>query len=446
MNFPLPGVVERALAAFTGGGYAAHLVGGCVRDLLLGKAPHDWDIATEALPEEVIRLFSGERVVETGLRHGTVTVILEGLPLEITTYRTEGAYRDHRHPEEVCFTRDLTADLARRDFTINAMAYHPTTGLVDPFGGEGDLAAGILRAVGEGERRFSEDALRILRGLRFAATLGFALEENTGAALLKMRPLLSHISPERVSGEVTRLLCGDFVGPVLADFGPVLWQVFPILLGQGGYDQEHPYHCFDLWGHTVGVVAGVPGEPVLRLAALLHDCGKPFCRTTDANGVGHYHGHAQKSRELAEEALWKLRFDRGTVLGVSALIGGHHLPFPADDAGIRRLLSRLGEEQVFLLLALRRGDLGAKTPELVAGQLAWLTRWEERCRAILAEHPCLTLSELQVDGRDLLALGIPPGPAVGARLTSLLDAVLEGKVDNRRENLLDYLKTEGVDG
>ena len=309
VTISLPAPVEQALARLTAAGFEACVVGGAVRDALRGAEAKDWDVATSALPRQVEQVFSGERLVETGLRHGTVTVVLAGLPLEITTYRVDGAYTDHRRPDGVHFTRSLTEDLRRRDFTVNAMAYAPGRGLADPFGGQADLAAGVLRCVGEPDRRFQEDALRILRGLRFSAQLGMRLEPDTADALRRNRELLADIAPERAQSELTGLLCGAHAGAVLTAFPEVLAVPIPELKPLWGFDQHNPHHDRDVWAHTAAVVDAIPPVPALRWAALLHDVGKPGCFSLAEDGVGHFYGHAQRSTELAEDILRRLRLD-----------------------------------------------------------------------------------------------------------------------------------------
>ena len=437
LALPLPGPVAAALARLGGAGYEAWAVGGCVRDLLLGRVPGDWDLCTAARPEETEAVFAGERLVETGLKHGTVTVLLDGLPLEITTFRADGDYTDHRHPDAVRFSDTLTEDLSRRDFTVNALAYAPGRGVADPFGGEADLRRGLLRAVGEPARRFEEDALRILRALRFAAQLGFTIEEKTAAAMGEKAPLLAFVSAERVREELTKLLCGPAAAPVLREFRDLAAEVLPELRPCFGFEQHNPHHCFDVWEHTLAALAAAPPEPVLRWALLLHDLGKPACFTLDEAGVGHFYGHGKVSAALAETILRRLKFPNAERERVVRLVLTHDAPIPPERKSVRRRLARCGEEDFFLLLALHRADTLAQA-ERNRPRLQTLDELEALARELLAEAACLSLKDLAVNGNDLLALGLR-GPAVGQALRSLLEAVLDERVENEREKLLEFL-------
>lgn len=418
-------------------GHQAVLVGGCVRDLLRGQPPHDYDAATSALPEEILSACTALRCVPTGLKHGTVTVLSGGLPVEVTTFRREGAYTDHRHPDQVAFTRSLEEDLARRDFTINAMAWGPG-GLSDPFGGREDLARGTIRCVGDGDRRFREDALRILRGLRLAAQLDFLLEEQTAAAIRRNAALLQYVAWERISAELLRLLCGPGAGRVLLAFPEVVGQILPELTPAVGFHQHSPHHRFDVYTHSVKALEGVRPEPALRLSALLHDAGKPACFTLDPEGAGHFYGHEEESARLADRAARRLRLDRRTRERVVLLVGRHGLTLPPEERAVRRWLRRLGPELFLDLLALQRADgaaCGVDKPE----QEARRAQLEAMTHDILAQAPCLTVRDLAVNGRDALAAGLE-GPAVGLALRSLLEQVSQGELPNDRAVLLNHLK------
>ena len=305
----LPSPVSVLLRRLNESGFSAYVVGGCVRDSMLGLQPHDWDICTSALPEQMQEVFHDLHTVETGLKHGTLTVVVDHVPYEVTTYRIDGDYTDHRHPDSVHFVDNLTEDLARRDFTVNAMAWNPETGLADPFDGQTDLAAGLIRCVGEAEKRFDEDALRILRALRFASVYDFAIEPSTSAALRKMAPDLSRVAGERIREELLKLLCGKAAGRILREYPEVLAEIIPEIRPMIGYDQQNHHHSYDLWEHTVRGVEGVPPDPVLRLTMLLHDTGKPAARTTDEKGEGHYIGHPKISEQIARKTADTLRLD-----------------------------------------------------------------------------------------------------------------------------------------
>ena len=316
----LPKEVKNAIGRLEAAGYEAFAVGGCVRDSLLGNEPGDYDLTTAAKPEETKRVFQGEKIVETGIKHGTVTVILGETPLEITTFRVESEYRDNRRPERVEFTKSIEEDLARRDFTMNALAYSESRGIVDPFGGEADIKAGIIRAVGDPEKRFREDALRIMRALRFASALGFEIEPETEKALLENRALLLNVSAERLSEELLKLLCGQNVRRVLMKYTDVLGVILPELLPMKGFSQQNPHHVYDVLEHSAAAAEKVPPRPALRLGALLHDVGKPRCFTIDENGVGHFYGHAEISAQMAEEILGRLRLDSAAKKEVVSLV------------------------------------------------------------------------------------------------------------------------------
>ena len=428
------------LRRLNGAGYEAFLVGGCVRDALRQVPPHDYDVTTSALPEQVQAVFPDAAVIGTGLKHGTVTVLWRGLPVEVTTYRVDGGYSDGRHPDAVRFSSSLEEDLARRDLTVNAMAWNPDRGLQDPFGGRSDLEDGILRCVGDPRLRFTEDALRILRVLRFAAVIGFSVEENTARAARELRDRLQLVSAERIREELDKLLCGEFCFPVAFAYPDVLGAVLPELLPCVGFDQKNYHHCYDLYTHLLHAVAAVPPVPVLRWAALLHDIAKPACFSSDERGVGHFYGHAAASTEKAERILRRLRFDNASRERIVTLIRCHDAPLDDSPAAVRRKLNKLGEEGFFQLLALQRADTLSLAPAYRSRtQIA--DRAEEQARRILEEKQCFSLRDLAVNGRDLTALGYT-GARVGAALSFLLDGVLEGSVSNRREDLLDYLKRQ----
>ena len=434
----LPSQVNTALTLLEEAGHEAYVVGGAVRDLLCGAEIHDWDIATSALPEETEAVFSGFPVLETGLKHGTVTVLLDGMPLEITTYRVEGAYSDHRRPDSVSFTSDLREDLARRDFTVNAMAFHPRRGLADPFGGAEDLRAGLIRCVGGPDRRFKEDALRLLRALRFAAVFGMEIEAATAAALHRNRALLSHVAAERICSELTRLLCGSHVGMILEKYGDVLSVPMPEIGPLVGFDQRNPHHCFDAWGHTAAVVSAAPPEPALRWAALFHDLGKPACFTLDADGVGHFHGHAAKSRELAGNIMTRLRFDSATREQVLFLVEHHDDHLQPTEGAVKRAIQRFGAHDLMQLIALFRADALGHSPDTARERLAVCDALEELTGRLAGNGDRFTVKDLAVRGGDLLALGYE-GPALGAALDALVEAVVFDGVENKKEVLLDFL-------
>ena len=434
--FDLPSGAAWILRRLNDCGYRAYVVGGCVRDVLLGKTPNDWDICTDALPEDMQRVFADCHVVETGLKHGTLTVVLEHEPYEVTTFRVDGGYTDHRHPDSVTFVSDLTADLARRDFTVNAMAYHPDEGVVDAFGGRDDLRAGVIRCVGEAMRRFDEDALRILRALRFASTYGFAIEDQTASAVHSLKHTLRGVAAERIRVELAKLLCGGGAEQILRDYHDVITCVLPQLAPMVGHDQRTPFHRYDVWEHSIRAVAAVPPTEALRLTMLLHDSGKPAAFTVDEKGVGHAWGHQKLSKGLAEEILSYLKVDNATRDRVLLLVEHHDIPITAEPARLRRRLNQFGEEALWQLIEVHRADnlaKGTEPPEAVEAHWAGI-------RAALQHEldlkPCFTLKAMAVGGADLIAAGMKPGKALGACLEALLAQVVEGTLPNERDALL----------
>ena len=427
----IPEFVKNLLCTLESAGHQAWCVGGCVRDLRLGRTPVDWDVTSSALPEETMALF-GERAVPTGLKHGTVTVRTEDQPVEVTTFRKDGAYRDHRRPETVTFTDSLEEDLRRRDFTVNAMALDLRGTFRDPFGGLGDLERGILRCVGEPERRFHEDALRILRGLRFSACLGFVLEEKTASAIREKKELLRDIAPERVWAELSRLLTGRWADEVLRAYPEVVGVFWPDLLPMIGFDQRTRHHCYDVWEHTLHALAAVEPDVVLRCTMLLHDVGKPEMFTLDDRGRGHFKGHPARSAALAEDMLRRLRVDNATRETVVRLVEWHDRNIPRTDQGLRRALRDLGEADLRRLLAVKRADNQAQAHQDLLGEI---DKAEAILDRLLAEGACVSLGQLAVRGGDLAALGLR-GPAIGRMLDLLLDRVVDGDVPNEREILL----------
>ncbi|MBR3866380.1 MAG: HD domain-containing protein [Butyricicoccus sp.] len=418
-------------------GYTAWAVGGCVRDSLRGVVPNDWDIATSAKPGEILRLMGGLRALPTGLKHGTVTVRAEGENYEVTTYRVESEYSDGRHPDEVFFVDDIRDDLARRDFTINAMAWHPVRGLCDPFGGRQDIEKKLLRAVGDPRERFTEDALRILRGLRFASKTGYEIEENTAQAMRGCVPLLQNIAAERIREELLGLLAGRYVGRVLMAYADLITAVLPELAPMVGHDQFNAYHKFDIWEHTVRVVEAAPGDPILRFALLLHDCGKPATFTRDERGVGHFDGHPAVSAMIAEKITDRLRFSNADRARIDLYVRYHDYPLGREERIIRRRLARFGEENFRTLVLIKKCDATGQLthPE----NIEMLDRIVRTADRILEQQACLSLRQLAVKGEDMMALGLR-GRRIGSTLETLLSEVVDGTLENEREALLAYAK------
>ena len=434
----LPEYVRACLDALENAGFAAYAVGGCVRDACLGLTPQDYDLCTAALPEQTEAVFAGRKLVLAGKKHGTVGVVTDCGVVEITTFRTEGAYRDNRHPDWVAFVPAIEQDLARRDFTVNAMAYSPNRGFADPFGGREDLKKRLLRAVGDPARRFREDSLRILRGARFAAKYGLTVEKATWEAMVAQSPLMDNLARERVFEELCKLL------PLLTVetmdlFAPILAAVIPELAPMIGFDQHSPHHAYDLYTHVAHVVAAVPKDLTLRWAALLHDIGKVPTFTRDATGRGHFYGHAPKGAEMAETVLRRLKAPAALRERVVLLIGKHMTRLEPDKKLLRRQLGRLGWETVEQLLWLQEADMGSKGTGN-PGEMSLFPQIRGLLEEIRAENACLTLKDLAVNGYDLQALGLT-GRAIGQCLNILLEKVLEEELPNEREALLAFVKT-----
>lgn len=425
-------------------GFEAYIVGGCVRDSLMGFTPHDFDVTTSALPEETERVFSGMRVIETGIKHGTVTVLTEGVPVEITTYRVDGEYLDSRRPESVSFTRSLREDVARRDFTMNGIAYSPKRGWFDEFGGTEDIRKGIVRCIGDPEKRFREDALRILRGLRFSASLGFEIEENTAAAMLDCRELLKNISAERIFAELSGLLTGRNsdrnLRRVMTDFREIFAVIIPELRDMFDFEQHSKYHFLDIYQHSLlaaesaaKITKGQENQLALTLSMLLHDIGKPECFSLGQNGEGHFYGHAGISARTAEEILRRLKTSSALRERVRTIVKYHDTQMMNSDRQIRRQLSKFGLETYRDIALAHAADDLAKHSAFRGrsdGYFAMMNRAEE-----LSKESCFTLKSLAVDGRALSGL-IPPSPEMGETLKYLLNGVIDGKFPNEREFLL----------
>lgn len=425
----LPRAVQYCMETLEQAGFEAFAVGGCVRDALLGICPNDYDLCTNAIPTETAGLFAGFTLVRSGEKHGTIGVVVEGQVVEITTYRTEGGYQDSRHPDWVRFVSSLEEDLARRDFTVNAMAYNPKTGYVDPFGGREDLKNKVLRTVGEPRERFSEDALRILRGVRFGVRFGLTPETATLQGMKDLAPTMEKLARERVFEELCKLL-PLVTAEDLLQYAQVLAQAVPALAPCVGFDQCNPHHIYDVYAHTAHVVENTPGDLILRWAALLHDCGKPQCFTRD-DGVGHFYGHAQVGAKLAEEVLTELRAPKALRERVVFLVGHHMNPLEADKGLLRRRLSQFGQQAVEDLLALQEADAsGMGKGKVIFAEIRALLQ------EILEENSCLSIRDLQVDGKDLLSLGFAPGKELGACLDHLLEQVLREELPNEKEALL----------
>ena len=431
----LPGNIQNCIDLLENAGFAAYAVGGCVRDACLGLSPHDYDLCTSALPSQTESVFKDYRLVLSGEKHGTVTVITEGGPVEITTFRTEGGYQDNRHPDWVKFVPDIEGDLSRRDFTVNAMAYSPKRGFADPFGGREDLKNRVLRAVGDPVSRFQEDSLRILRGVRFAARFGLTPEEATMEAMLSQRHLMENLARERVFEELCKLLLPAKAEDITR-FAEVLAAVIPELKPMIGFDQHSPHHAYDLITHTAHVVEGVPSTLSLRWAALLHDTGKVTTFTRDATGRGHFYGHAKESAAISDGILRRLKAPTALREEVVTLIGRHMTRLQPERKLLRRQVSKFGFPLVESQLALQQADMGSKGTGEDDGSTVF-AEVRQLLGELKAEDACLSLKDLAVKGNDLMALGYQ-GKEIGACLNALLEQVIEERLPNEKEALLAF--------
>ena len=435
----LPPQVNTAISMLYAAGYEAFLVGGAVRDYVRDNSPaKDWDITTNALPAQVESVFSGYHLIETGLKHGTVTVVIDHEPIEITTYRIDGDYSDHRHPDSVHFTRSLKDDLERRDFTMNALAYSPQKGIVDLVGGRKDIEDGIVRCVGDPNHRFQEDGLRMLRALRFASVYGMAIEAETASAIHRNKELLKGIAAERIQVELTKILCGKGVTKVLEEFSDVIAIPIPEILPMFHFEQRNPHHDKDVWDHTIAVIESITPEPVLRWAALLHDIGKPSCFSLAEEGIGHFFGHSDQSTSMAESILSRLRFDNASKEQIVRLVRYHDMPITADRKPIKRLLSKHGEDATRQLIELHKADTLGQSA-ICRHRIAIFEEVSHMINEILQEESCFTLKDLAANGHDMMTLGFQ-GPTIGRVLQECLDAVLDEQIPNEHEALMAFAK------
>lgn len=438
MRIKLPDKVNTIIHTLQSHGYEAYAVGGCVRDSILGRRPEDWDITTSAMPEETKALFS--HTFDTGIAHGTITVLLGREGFEVTTYRIDGKYEDSRHPTEVIFVRNLKEDLLRRDFTINAMAYNEDDGLVDIFGGLEDIEQGIIRCVGDADARFSEDALRILRGVRFAAQLGFQIEGKTREGMRQLAPALAKISAERIQTELMKTLLSPrpdmlreaYVLGITKEFLPE----FDLAMETG---QETPHHMYTVGEHILHALQNIRSDRALRLTMLLHDLGKPAKKTIDEEGIAHFKGHAETSRKIAREILRRLKFDNATLHSVEKLVYYHDYRMPVTEKNVRRAMNKIGKDLFPLYLEVRRADMLAQSIYQREEKLADIDGAEDLYQKIVAAGQCVALKDLAVTGKDLIAAGMEPGKEIGETLNRLLGLVLEKPELNTKEELLKHI-------
>lgn len=476
VNNMIPEGARYIIHEFARYGHQAYLVGGCVRDIILNRTPHDWDICTDATPEKMEllvhciikreediekycesmgRVYVKKRIktIPTGLKHGTLTIVVDDEPYEVTTFRCDGKYSDGRRPDSVSFTNSLLDDLQRRDFTINAIAYSMFQGFIDPYHGMKDIENKVIRCVGNPDDRFNEDGLRILRAIRFAAQLRFDIKNSTAMAIHENKHLLDKISRERINSELCKILSSDYCGnKVLRKYADVICQFIPEVRSMIGFEQNNPYHPHDVWEHTLhcmDYLRSEESEPqndlIVRLAVLFHDIGKPNCYTSDENGVGHFYGHAVESAKITHTVLTNLKFSNEIIDNTIQLIEYHDVQFVTTKASVKRLLNKLGEEQLKRLFVLRLCD--------ISGQNNWIVRagkifdMKAILEQILEENECFKLKDLAINGKDLIQCGVPEGKTIGTILNTLLTMVIDGEINNDKDSLLQMthllLKSRG---
>ncbi len=439
MQIQLPDKVHKIINTLEAAGYEAYAVGGCVRDSILGRKPDDWDITTLAKPEEIKRLFP--RTIDTGIRHGTVTVMLDKEGFEVTTYRIDGDYEDGRHPKEVTFTASLEEDLKRRDFTINAMAYNEHQGLVDLYGGLADIEAGVIRCVGDAKERFTEDALRMMRAVRFSAQLGYRIEEATKTAIIALAPDLQKISAERIQAELIKLVISahpDYLR--IAYETGITAQILPEFDLCMETPQNNPHHCYTVGEHILHSMQAIEPDKVLRLGMLFHDIGKPQTMTVDEEGITHNKKHPAVGAEMTKKILRRLKFDNDTTEKVVKLVLYHDQDIGATQAGVRRAMNRIGEDIFPMLFAVHRADISAQSDYMREEKLRRFSYIEELYDTVRSQGDAVSLKDLAITGRDLIAQGMKPGREIGAVLQSLLEQVLEDPSLNTPEKLLEISK------
>lgn len=435
----LPQDVLFILDTLNNSGFEAYVVGGCVRDSLIGKKPKDWDICTNAKPKDTMEVFKNYHIIPTGLQHGTITVMLNGEGYEITTYRVDGDYSDGRHPDKVSFTSNLSEDLSRRDFTINAMAYSEEEGIVDLYGGIKDLKAKEICCVGNPMERFNEDALRIMRAIRFSSVLGYKIEENTHNAMIKLYTNLDKIAKERINVEFSKMLCGKTPMYLLDKYSLIFEYIIPEIKPMIGFNQNNPYHCLDVWKHSLCVLSEIKDTNLsLRLAALFHDIGKPFCYTED-DGVGHFYGHADKSVEITEKVLKNLKYSNDIIEEVLTLIKYHDVQISLSNKFIRRMLNKMDENLFNELLELKKADIIGQSEKDREKRLKEIEDLKLLLSNFKFEDECFSLKQLKINGNDLIKMGIKPGIKMGQILNELFEMVVEEKIKNEHDVLRNYV-------
>lgn len=439
-----PENVKYILTALENHGFEAYVVGGCVRDSLLGINVNDWDITTSAEPAETIECFNMHKLILTGIKHGTVGVIISGTVYEITSFRHDGEYLDNRHPQNVTFTKSLAEDLKRRDFTINALAYSHKSGLIDLFGGRDDLSQRIIKCVGEPEKRFTEDALRIIRALRFSASLGFKIESDTADAMLRNKRLLCNVSVERIASEFNKILCSDTPSKTIQKYKEIFFVFIPELSEMLGFEQHTPHHDKDVWQHTLCALDNVQNSLVERLAMLFHDISKPLMLKIDADGVGHFHGHALLSESISRNILRRMHYPNSVINDVADIIRYHESLRKIDAVGLKKIINLIGVSNTDKLLDVNLADILAQSSYQHEEKLNDCAQKRKIFTQIIQNNECTSLKQLKLNGENLINIGITDGKTIGHILTELLNAVIEGKVENNKEKLFDFVSKNFV--
>lgn len=436
MNIVLPKNVKTIIKILNTHNYEAFIVGGCVRDSVIGLTPHDWDICTNAKPEEIKKCFENFNTFDSGIKHGTISVVLDVEVFEVTTYRIDGTYSDNRRPDSVTFTSDITQDLARRDFTINAMAYNEKRGLIDPYGGRNDLSDKIIKCVGNPDFRFNEDALRIIRALRFASVYNFEIDDETAKSIHKNADLLNNIAVERISVELNKLLSGNGAEKILNNYRDVIAVFIPEIKPMFDYNQHTKHHNRDLWHHTIYAVKSIDNTPLLRMSMLLHDIGKPKACKRDEDGTCHFKGHPKYSAEMAETILRRLKYSNDFIETCITLIKYHDVRFSGSKRQLRHVMSAIGDKNVELLLKIQRADIMAQSDYKHKEKLEKLDLACQTYKEILADKDCFTLKQLKINGNDIKNLGLSEGIKIGKILKILLGLVIEDKIENEKSALI----------
>jgi tRNA nucleotidyltransferase (CCA-adding enzyme) len=440
MIIKLPNKIKYLIDLFYDAGFEAFAVGGCVRDSLLGKIPHDWDITTNAKPQQIKNILHNFKTIDTGIKYGTITLIYENQAIEITTYRTDLQYDDNRHPKKIEFTESLTQDLARRDFTINAMAYNDKIGLIDKFAGLMDLKTKIIRTVGNSNERFNEDGLRILRALRFAAQLNFQIEEETKKTMKANKNLLTKISGERINTEFTKILLSEQCTDIIKKYYDIIGVFIPDLPNLVNLQQNNPYHAYDVFEHTLKCLKNTPSDKIIRYAVLFHDFGKATTKTTDEQGIDHFKNHPAVSQKRAEIIMQRLKFSNHEIAQISNLVKYHDTPIICDEYHIKRWLKKFGSQFLKNLLEVKKADIYGQNPDLLY-RLNQIPKYYNYIEKIEKENQCYNLQNLAINGNDLLQIGYKQNAKLGKVLNKLLDEVMKGNISNQKDILLEKAKT-----